>query len=487
MRSSQSFCLLVATTALALAAQGCGDDTSNNTQSTAQGGSGGSANGGGPIGGSGGNPSGTGGIGVGGGFGGTSAGGSGTGGVEACAGETVEGKLVPLDMYIMLDKSGSMTEKTDNGPQTPTKWAAVTAALDAFFTDPGSEGLGVGLQFFPLIADGVPPTCTSNQQCGAAGPCLLKTCSNQGVIVPCAVNGDCPQGSSCVDLGQCSNNPDTYCLPIGADCNPGPMVDPCVQLTESTCLNQDSCSAADYADPAVEISTLSAAAPALNAAIAAITPEGATPTAPALQGAIDHSSTWAAANPTHKVVAVLATDGLPTECDPVDIGQIAQIASDGQTAGVLTFVIGVFAQNDAVAQMNLDAIASAGGTGTAFFITGNQDVTAAFLDALHAIQGQTLACEYQIPAPPDGSDLDYGQVNVEYTPSGASMPETIFYVASEAACDPDIGGWYYDVDPAGGQTPTTILMCPATCAKLEGEGGKIDIKFGCQTVIPEPK
>ncbi len=235
------------------------------------------------------------------------------------------------------------------------------------------------------------------------------------------------------------------------------------------------------------ISTLNGAAAALDSAIAAIDPEGATPTAPALQGAIDHAKTWAAANPTHKVVAVLATDGLPTECDPLDIDPIAQIAAEGVNAGVLTFVIGVFNQNDDVAQMNLDAIAASGGTTNAFFIAGAADVTQAFLDALHAIQGQTLACEYQIPQPPDGSDLDYNEVNVEYTPSGATMPETVFYVTSPDNCDPMTGGWYYDVDPAMGQIPTKILMCPETCAQLSAVGGQIDIKIGCQTIVPEPK
>jgi len=463
----------------------CGDNGSTGESTTSA--NGGSAGAGQSTGGGGGNGGNVGGGGDGvGGFGGNAGGNGGTGGM-ACAGDTVKGELVPLDMYIMLDKSGSMLEKTSQGAQKPTKWEAVTKALDSFFTDPGSNGLGVGLQFFPVVADGVPATCTNSQQCGAAGPCLLKTCDNQGAIVPCTLNGECGAGGKCVDLGQCSNDPSTYCLPIGADCNPGPMVDLCVQVVSSICLNKDSCSAADYSDPAVEISALSAAAPALNAAIAAIAPEGATPTAPALTGAIDHAAAWAGSNPTHKVVAVLATDGLPTECDPLDIDAIAQIAADGQSGGVLTFVIGVFAQNDAVAQANLDAIAASGGTGNAFFITGDQDVTTAFLDALHAIQGETLACDYLIPQPPDGSDLDYGKVNVEYTPTGASMPETVFYVSTAAACDDMTGGWYYDVDPASGQTPTKILMCPATCNQLKASGGQIDIQIGCQTIVPEPK
>lgn len=69
-------------------------------------------------------------------------------------------------------------------------------------------------------------------------------------------------------------------------------------------------------------------------------------------------------------------------------------------------MIGVFAQGDVGAQQNLDQIAQSGGTEEAFFITSNQDVTQAFLAALQAIQKKTLACDYQLPAPPDGGELD---------------------------------------------------------------------------------
>ncbi len=288
-----------------------------------------------------------------------------------------------------------------------------------------------------------------------------------------------------MNLGQCQNDPATYCLPIGSQCvgNKGA----CVQVQNSFCLNQDSCDLADYATPAVEIATLPGAAPALLASIQGEAPEGATPTAPALAGALSHAASWAGQNPTHKVVAVLATDGLPTECAPTDIDSIAQLAADGLAASpsVPTFVIGVFAGNDQVAKQNMNQLAAAGGTGQAFFISNNVDVAQAFLDALKAIQGTALACEYQLPAPPSGSELDFGKVNVQHTPPMGSMPNTIPYVANQASCDPVAGGWYYDVDPASGGTPTSIVMCPATC-DLFGQGGTVQIALGCETVIAVP-
>ena len=66
------------------------------------------------------------------------------GGVDpdaGCASAATESKLHPVDLLIVVDKSGSMA---DAG-----KWDAVTHALDAFFTDPASAGLRVALRFFP--------------------------------------------------------------------------------------------------------------------------------------------------------------------------------------------------------------------------------------------------------------------------------------------------------------------------------------------------
>ncbi len=485
---------LILTAGLAAVACGCGSSTDSGAASGHGGGAGsvGGSNGGdGNIGG---NPNGDIG-GDGSGIGGGNGGGNGGGG--SCAGSTVKGEVIPLDMYIMLDRSGSMSDKTGASGSGPSKWNAVRDALGAFFEDPGSDELGVGLQFFPIPAEGVPPGCASNADCNGHGPCLLGACESglqNGQLSPCETDGDCFGGDSCVPLGQCENNPAYVCqyetpeVSCGVGQN-GQSLGTCKPMTASICLGVDSCATADYATPAVEIATLNMSSSALSDAIAGQYPGGSTPTYPALDGAVQHAKSWAQAHPDHKVIAVLATDGLPTECAPEDITSIAQIAAAGKagTPSVLTFVIGVFGANDQGAQANLNTIAEQGGTSSAFFIEDNQDVTAAFLDALHAIQGQTLSCEYQIPAPPDGSDLDYGKVNVQYTPSGSATPETVPYVGKAADCDPMTGGWYYDKDPGAGEVPTKIEMCEATCSKAKSVGGQVEIQMGCQTIVPEPK
>ena len=193
---------------------------------------------------------------------------------------------------------------------------------------------------------------------------------------------------------------------------------------------------------------------------------------------------WAGAHADHKVVAVLATDGQPTQCEPLDAGGIASIAASGNPL-ISTFVIGVVAPNDSQAIDVLNEVAAAGGTQTAFLVDPQtQDVGTAFLDALNEIRGSALACEYKVPQPEGGQTIDYAQVNVDHTPQGGSSG-TVFYVGSEANCDPEQGGWYYDVDPAGG-TPTKILVCPSTCDVFK-TGGEVNIRVGCATVIAPPK
>jgi hypothetical protein len=207
--------------------------------------------------------------------------------------------------------------------------------------------------------------------------------------------------------------------------------------------------------------------------MAAHNPSGGTPTSAALQGAIDYALSHAQANPNHAVIVVLATDGEPNACDE-KIVSIQAIAAAGlnSSPSILTFVIGVGNVQ------SLDAIASAGGTQSAFIVDTNQNVTQQFLDALNAIKGAALGCAYSIPVPTMG-DPDYGSVNVEYT-SGGGDTILIPKVPSAADCPANGDGWYYDDNAA----PTKILLCDGTCAKIAADDkAQVEIVLGCESVI----
>src|SRR3954447_12076274 len=64
-----------------------------------------------------------------------------------CASSTSEAKLVPVQLVILLDRSGSMGDGINGDPAL--KWQPVTQGLQAFFADANSAGMSASLALFP--------------------------------------------------------------------------------------------------------------------------------------------------------------------------------------------------------------------------------------------------------------------------------------------------------------------------------------------------
>jgi len=96
--------------------------------------------------------------------GGGGGGGGGGGSGSSCAMSMVTAQQSPLDIYMMLDQSGSMTDTVSGGG---TKWSTVTSALDSFLTQPNLTGFSVGLQYFGL-EQGLGDSCTASDYATAA-------------------------------------------------------------------------------------------------------------------------------------------------------------------------------------------------------------------------------------------------------------------------------------------------------------------------------
>jgi len=411
---------------------------------------------------------------------------------DACAKKISTAQPTPLDMYIMLDVSTSMLDLTAS---QVSKWDAVKTAIESFIQDNDSAGLGVGLQYFPLQKPNAPTSCSSNDDCGDSGPCFLKFCFNSSNLYPCQQNSDCvtADGSNagpCADIALCSKNQDYFCPNPNGKCEAADTTEDlgtCQRLTESVCQHTISCDVTQYSTPASPIATLPAAAAGLIASIDAQMPAGNTPTGPALAGAIKQASAWATANPDHRVVTVLATDGVPTECTPNAINQVAALAGDGvaATPSISTFVIGVFGPADVAdgAPTNLNQIAIQGGTEKAFIVDTQKDVTSQFQTALDTIRGARLACKFPIPEPDAGDTLNYEQVNVTLTIG--TQKNVVYYVEDAARCDATTGGWYYDVKPTATVSPSKILTCPSTCSAFQAapSGASVGIALGCDRLV----
>ena len=359
--------------------------------------------------------------------GGSGFGGDTTGGAApiggGCAASSSKAEPIPLDMFIMLDQSGSMSEDAGNAL---SKWQTVRAAITEFVQSDSSEGIGVGIQYF-----------------GLPQPTVLG-CTE----IPCMSDTDCTNGCTVCFSGVC----------------------------HSSWGDEDTCEAGEYAWAEVPIEPLPGVANSIISSLSMHGPGTNTPTLPALQGALTYAGTWAAAHPDHVTVVAFATDGDPAICG-TDLDVINGVAADAfnATPSIKTFVIGVGGSLDA-----LDGIAAAGGTVEAFNVDYDDMATEQFVLALNTIRGAALPCVYQIPAPPDGRVLDFGLVNVEYTPGDGSDTITIPKVTSEAECPDDGNAWYYDDEAA----PTQIILCTATCDAIAVDlTAEVDIALGCQTIV----
>jgi hypothetical protein len=419
---------------------------------------------------------------------------SGTAGVPSdapppdCVGEVHEAKELPVAMYIMLDRSGSMLGETGAGP---TKWDATVQALSEFVQADGSSGLWVGLQYFPLAADGVPESCQADADCGpSGGMCLTRAClpapvGPPGVFSLCLTDLDCPLSSpGCAPFGVCEQDDTLACFTPG-DAQGCQGLGAC-EPVDAECENYASCEVADYAAPAVAIDALPGNAPALVASLAAAVPLGLTPTSAALTGALEQASDFALSHPDHAVIAVLATDGTPSDCEPITVAGINAIAEVAAQASpsLHTHVIGVFAPEETDALRKLDSLAEAGGSNSALIVDPTQDVSAQLLAAFDEIRAGTVGCELQLPPAPVDLTLDFNRVNVELT-EGSDVRQLTFVDDISGCRDVELG-WYYDRPLGQGAIPGRIVMCRASCDAVQSSrDASVSIRLGCLTRTPD--
>jgi hypothetical protein len=315
---------------------------------------------------------------------------------DGCATAQYEAKLRPLDMLVLLDQSGSMTEHDD-------RWTPTTNAIKSFVSSPESAGIGMGLQYFPL-----------------------------------------------------GKNDD------------------------------QKCKGATYAEPAVPVAPLPGNAQALIQSIDAHyfdkehccdePQHQGTPTRPALEGVFQYLRSWLAMHPERDAVALLATDGEPSECDSNDIEDVSRVMSDaaGAKPSLKTYVIGIGDEED------LDELATAGGTGqAAFAVDGTGGMTEKqLLETFNKIRGESFRCDFDVPA---GMYSDPNLTNVE-TSSATKPRAKLVKVPKPEDCErasrTGAGGWYHD------DASKRIQLCPEVCRGIRLEPSvKVDIVVGCAAVL----
>ena len=90
------------------------------------------------------------------------------------------------------------------------------------------------------------------------------------------------------------------------------------------------------------------------------------------------------------------------------------------------------------------------------------------------IEGADVECEYPVPEPPPGRQLDLSTVVVGYSPSSGETRELFEQVAGPADC---AAGRFYIAEEV-------IKLCPAACATVQADdGAKVEILYGCKVEL----
>jgi hypothetical protein len=185
---------------------------------------------------------------------------------------------------------------------------------------------------------------------------------------------------------------------------------------------------------------------------------------------------------------VLITDG-QEGCAPAETARLLDTElPKSRRARITTFVIGV--PGSEVNRRFLSQLAFAGGAATRsdcdhessdpavgdcqFDMSRVPDLGAALSAALGAISGRALSCEFDVPRPKNGGELDYERVNVVYS-ERVDGPEQLVAMDATRACDGGADGWQYNADRS------RIVLCGATCERVR-RAASIRIALGCKSV-----
>jgi hypothetical protein len=181
---------------------------------------------------------------------------------------------------------------------------------------------------------------------------------------------------------------------------------------------------------------------------------------------------------------------------PSEEAIIAEITSAFQEDNIKTFVLGSPGSEQHM-ETGLDnrwwlsQAARAGGTAIStncsddgpnychFDMTQSPDFSEALRDALGTIVGQVLACDYEVPLPPEGETVDLDEVVMVIWPGGANPIQILRN--DDPNCEQ---GWYVDAST----DPARVLLCSRTCEVAQSDPqAHIELLYGCTEPIIVPE
>jgi hypothetical protein len=188
------------------------------------------------------------------------------------------------------------------------------------------------------------------------------------------------------------------------------------------------------------------------------------PLGPALEGAVRYARSRSSSFEDQPQAVVLFSDGFADLACMTGQQDMESIARAGAQAGVRTFVVELATAPNIISMIpvlnvltlvQLDPVASAGGTGTARTLDLLGDSPDDVEQLLLQIQREAQPCDYALP---DGAS--WGEVQLAINTGAGPRPLTA--LSDATACDAS-GGVFLD---ASGSTPWA-RACPASCAAIQ--------------------
>lgn len=355
---------------------------------------------------------------------------------SSCTSGTERAKPSDIDLFLMVDRSGSM------GFDGWENWNSVKLAISGFAHASVDDGLGLGISYFPPAERCEQPRGTKrSDDVERAMRAIRYDKEAQGIS-----NNWYGEEIVAVDCQGVLGGTRQYFHGSDGTCDLSDFVDGGLGSVPIAALTSQQ---ADLIDRSVE----------------AVWPQGATPMRPALEGAIDAALKNKEANSGRQSAVILATDGQPTACtNGSPIGSVVDAATNGRDKGIDTYVIGIGNVS------NLDQIAHAGSGTSAFVVAGGDQ--SAFSAKLQEIRELVSACNLGVPAPPQGRfDLEGTELVIT---DASGRPTTLPRVDDEAGCGSS-SAWYYDDN----DSPTMINLCPEGCALARAAKGRTDVLYQC--------
>jgi hypothetical protein len=334
----------------------------------------------------------------------------------ACVAEAVPALPIALDMYLILDRSGSMSPDCNVGSATNSRWCYAINALAGFFAAPTSNGLGVALGFSPH------GTCTWTDSTHTAQTC-------------CSVETECCRGDDDDDPEvPLAELPGSYGalfsklneqIPNGTT---SPLEAALLGLTRYTTANKRS------------------ERQMIGVIVTDGNPNGCNPSVPYLAGIL--SNHRAETGQLTFVIGMTPENEKPTDKIKVNHEVLEQLAIAGGATPHTTHC--------------------AGGINPCSFYDVGAGESKAFVDALQQIQRSIVGCRFTMPTT-DAGLVDPNTFAVEWSSATEATPIRLPRLNSRDDCGE---GWYAEQGE--------FALCDKTCSLLQGNlQVRIDVLAGC--------